>query len=842
MPSTIIDDDNLPLSESKLPGTELNLDDFLIRQLELELELLKKDYKELLGRWHQKKELANAQAQVIESIKASIPPLLQAMSELAGKNGELTVIRDRANQDLADGANIQTEQNRKIHALYQQTDILNTRISEIYASEGWKFLSLYYRIRNAALPRGSARHEKVKKAVNWLRRKKHDEFIMQDHSKPKASPSENASPTRFEPFEFPYFANPEVSIIIPAHNGWGINYRCLRSVRENTEGVSYEVIFADDASTDETQYVNRFVKNVVHIRNSTNLGFLQNCNHAALFARGEYLHFLNNDTEVKGGWLSPLISLMQKDPSIGMAGSKLLYPDGRLQEAGGIIWQDASGWNYGHKQDPEAPEFNYVKEVDYLSGASILVRKALWEQLGGFDERFSPAYCEDSDLAFAIRKEGYKVVYQPLSEVIHHEGFSHGTDDSTQNGAPTIKSYQRVNSLKFAEKWRTELEGQFPNAVNPYWTRDRSRDKPTIVVIDHYVPHFDKDGGSRTTFQYLELFTELGMNVKFIGDNFYRHEPYTTILQQKGIEVLYGSYYAENWLNWLTDNERYIDYIFLNRPHISIKYIHHIKNNMHGKIFYYTHDLHFYRELMEYEITGQADKLKSSASWKQMEYTLFAGSDVVLTPSIKEKAIIQPDFPDKSIEVMPAFFYPSIDEPIRDFAERRDILFIGGFTHGPNIDGVLWFAGEVMPLIKEKNAAIRLIVVGSNTPAEITRLESPNIIIKGFVTDEELDQLYRSVRFSVIPLRFGAGLKGKTVESLSKALPIVSTSFGLEGLPEIGTIAAPFDTAEEFANAVTALYEDTSRLTAFSVAAAAYARQHFTKESARLFFKALFNI
>jgi GT2 family glycosyltransferase len=842
MPSTIIDNDERPLSESKLLTNESTLDDFLIRQMELELDLLKKDYKELLGKWHLKKELASAQAQVIETIKASIPPLLQAMSELAGRNNELISIQDRAKQDISDGENIRAEQNRKIHTLYEQTDMLNTRISEIYASEGWKLLSVYYRIRNAALPRGSARHEKVKKAVNWLRRKKQDEFIMQDHSKPKAIPSENAAPTRFEPFEFPYFANPLVSIIIPAHNGWEINYRCLRSIRENTEAISYEVIFADDASTDDTQYVNRFVKNLVHIRNGKNLGFLQNCNHAALFARGEYLHFLNNDTEVTEGWLYPLIGLMEKDPSIGMAGSKLVYPDGRLQEAGGIIWQDASGWNYGHKQDPDAPEFNYVKEVDYLSGASILVRKTLWEKLGGFDERFSPAYCEDSDLAFSVRKEGYKVVYQPLSKVIHHEGFSHGKDSDTQNGATGVKSYQRINSMKFAEKWQADLQGQFPNAVNPYWTRDRSRNKPTIVVIDHYVPHFDKDGGSRTTFQYLELFTELGMNVKFIGDNFYRHEPYTTILQQKGIEVLYGSYYAENWLNWLTDNERYIDYIFLNRPHISIKYINHIKNNMHGKIFYYTHDLHFYRELMEYEITGQADKLKSSASWKQMEYTLFANSDTVLTPSMKEKAIIQQDFPDKAIEVMPAFFYPSISDPIRDFAERKDILFVGGFTHGPNIDGVLWFAKEIMPLINEKNPTIRLIVVGSNTPPEIATLDSPDIVIKGFVTDEELDRLYRSVRFSVIPLRFGAGLKGKTVESLSKALPIVSTLFGIEGLPDFGHIAIPRDTAGAFADEVVALYDDIDRLESLSTAASVYAQKHFTKDSATAFFKILFKV
>jgi GT2 family glycosyltransferase/SAM-dependent methyltransferase len=747
---------------------------------------------------------------------------------------------DTLRQHAVDKDNLAMDQRHKIIGLQKQVSDLNIIISEIYASEGWKLLSVFYSIRNKILPQGSPRHQKIKKLVNWARGKKNDNIVATDHTRTGMNPYARTTPTQFNHFEFPYFSNPKVSIIIPAYNGWEMNYLCLRSIRNNTYGVSYEVIFADDISTDETQHVRKYIKNIVHIRNEMNLGFLQNCNHAASFARGEYLHFLNNDTEVTADWLSSLVNLMEKDKTIGMAGSKLVYPDGRLQEAGGIIWQDGSGWNYGHGQDPDASEFNYVKEVDYISGASIMIRKSLWEHLGGFDKMYNPAYCEDSDLAFSVRKAGYKVVFQPLSEVIHFEGFSHGTDAGSQNNATNIKSYQKINAVKFAEKWHSELQLQFPNGVNPFWTRDRSHHKRTIVVIDHYVPHFDKDAGSRTTFQYLELFVELGFNVKFIGDSFYKHEPYTTILQQKGIEVLYGTYYAENWLTWLSNNESYIDYIFLNRPHISTKYIDLIKNKMHAKIFYYTHDLHFFRELMEYEVTRDEKKLKSSAEWKQLEYSLFTKSDVVLTPSSKEKEIIQADFPGKSVQVMPAFFYPSIAAPIRNFKDRHDILFVGGFTHTPNIDGVRWFVNEVFPLIKKHTADIRLIVVGSNAPAEIIQLASSNVIFRGFVTDEELDKLYQSVRFSVIPLRYGGGLKGKTVESLSKALPIVSTSFGVEGLQDIEAIALSYDTATSFAEAVATLYYDIAKLEKLSETISAYSRKHFTKEAASKFFKRLF--
>lgn len=844
IPPPSVNMEHFPLSSRESPSADKGgqSDDIALQQLQTELTLLKDDYKKLLTKFHQEKELPQVSASSLDALTSSIADLIATISTLTDKNNELMVKWERHAEDLADKDIIISGQKHKLFGLYQQIDTLNTRLSEIYASEGWKLLSIYYKLRNKLLPQDSPRHKNIKKLVNWLRGKKNDYIAIKDHSAPVESRYRRNVPIVFEPFAFPHFSNPKVSIIIPAYNGWEMNYLCLRSIQENTEGVSYEVIFADDVSTDQTQHVSQFITNIFHIRNEKNLGFLQNCNHAARFAKGEYLHFLNNDTEVTPDWLSSLVNLLEKDQTIGMVGSKLVYPNGRLQEAGGIIWQDASGWNYGHKQDPDAPEFNYVKEVDYISGASIMIRKSLWQQLGGFNEMYNPAYCEDSDLAFTVRKAGYKVMYQPLSMVIHFEGFSHGTDTTPHDGQTNIKSYQKVNSAKFAEKWHSVLQQQYSNGVNPYWTRDRSHGKPTIVVIDHYVPHFDRDAGSRTTFQYLELFVEMGLNVKFLGDNFHRHEPYTTALQQKGIEVLYGNYYAENWLNWMKENDQYIDYIFLNRPHISIKYIDPIRKNMRGKVFYYTHDLHFYRELMEYEITRQPEKLKSSDRWKQTEYALFADSDVVLTPSIKEKEILQPDFPDKSIQVMPAFFYSSISEPILNFNNRRDILFVGGFAHTPNVDAMLWFAAEVFPLLRKKNAGIRLIVVGSNAPPEIIALNAPDFIIKGFVTDEELDQLYGSVRLSVIPLRFGAGVKGKTVEALAKALPIVSTSFGIEGLPAIGNIMSSYDTADAFAEAVAGLYSDLQGLVALSAASSLYARKNFTKESAALFFKKLFKL
>lgn len=338
----------------------------------------------------------------------------------------------------------------------------------------------------------------------------------------------------------PVYEVPKVSIIIPVYNQFEFTYHCVESILENTGNIPYEILIADDCSTDLTRQITEILPGIRHIRNEHNLRFLLNCNNAAKYAKGQYILLLNNDTQVMENWLAPLIYLMESDPGIGMVGSKLIYPDGRLQEAGGIIWNDGTGWNFGNRQNPALPEFNYVKEADFISGAAIMLPRSLWETLGGFDEHFVPSYCEDSDLAFQVRKAGYKVMYQPQSVVVHFEGVSNGTD----TGAG-LKQYQVVNREKLLTKWASDLRLHAQGGQELFLARDRSYLKPAVLLIAPTVSTLSSAG------KLARRLTAEGYNVKYLPADFRAPEPHTGLLQQMGVEVLYGEEYRENWEAWL---------------------------------------------------------------------------------------------------------------------------------------------------------------------------------------------------------------------------------------------------------------------------------------------------
>lgn len=258
--------------------------------------------------------------------------------------------------------------------------------------------------------------------------------------------------TLIQSFNFTDVEQPLVSIVIPVFNHLEYTVCCLASILRHAPQCSFEVIIVDDGSHDETPNILPDVQNIRYCRNETNIGFLRSCNRGATLAHGQYLLFLNNDTQVLEGWLDELVNTFQEQSEVGLVGSKLLYPNGVLQEAGAIIKPDGSAELVGLNGDPNRPEYNVVREVDYCSGACLLIEAELFQVLGGFDELYAPCYCEDSDLAFRVRKRGKRVFYQPRSVVVHHLSVS--TNDSSHEKMPLV--VRNVNT--FVQRWSDELK------------------------------------------------------------------------------------------------------------------------------------------------------------------------------------------------------------------------------------------------------------------------------------------------------------------------------------------------------------------------------------------------
>src|SRR6058998_2057901 len=612
----------------------------------------------------------------------------------------------------------------------------------------------------------------------------------------RVAPAEPPEPTR--PIEFPVHQQVEISIVVPVFNQFRFTQACLAALQEHQGTERFEVIVVDDCSTDKTAEALPRIPGAVYVRNETNSGFISSCNRGGEKARGQYLVFLNNDTLVRAGWLKALMDTFVEDPYAGIVGSKLIYPDGRLQEAGGVIWRDASGWNYGKFDDPAKPEYNYLREVDYCSAAALMIPKSLFQSVGGFDPRYAPAYYEDTDLAFKVRQAGYKVLYQPLSEVVHYEGATGGTDLKTGT-----KKHQEINRSVFAEKWAAELKTK---SVNGDWVFlwQAPRGKKNILVIDHHLPKPDQDSGSLRMFQILKLLRQLGHRVAFMPDNLANETPYAAELQKRGIQVVYRPY-VKNVRDYLISHGSDFDAVVLSRCDFASKHIADVRLHApQSRIIFDTVDLHFVREDSEARLTRDPEIRRKAQEKQRLEHELIEQADETWVVSSLEQQLLQKKQPNKSIHVVSNIV--DIPGSNRPFALRRDWLFIGGFQHRPNIDAILFFVKEIYPLLSEHLRDAKFYVIGDKPPPEVAELATARIVVAGLQRD--VRSFFDSVKLSIAPLRFGAGVKGKINQSMAFGVPVVATSMAIEGmeLTDREDILVA-DEPEEFARVLIELYE-----------------------------------
>lgn len=620
-------------------------------------------------------------------------------------------------------------------------------------------------------------------------------------------------------------SQPLVTIIIPIYGQIEYTLTCLISIAANQPSFPYEIIVIDDCSPDDSLEVLQKVSGIHLIQNPMNQGFIRSCNLGADAAKGEYVYFLNNDTQVTADWLDELVRTFTEFPGTGLAGSKLVYPDGALQEAGGIIWQDGSAWNFGRNQDPSLPVYNYAREVDYCSGASIMAPKKLFDELGGFDEHYLPAYCEDTDIALKIRDLGYRVIYQPLSVVVHFEGVTSGTD--TARGA---KAYQIENLKKQFSRWSRRLAQHQAPGTKVDQAKDRTV-KYRVLVIDHCTPTPCMDAGSVLVFNLLLLFREMNFQVTFIPeDNFLYMPKHTPALQRVGIEMLYAPYCKSVDQHLREFGGRY-DLVLLIRPNVVERHIQSVRKYCsRAKVLFHTIDIHYLRMSREADI--QKDRAKKSHAvdeMKQREFAAIRAVDATIVVSTKEIELLRPELPAEKIYVFPLIM--DILGTNKGFKERRGIIFVGGYQHKPNVDAVKYFVLEIMPIIRLRLPGVNFYIVGSNPPPEILALAAMDISVVGFV--EDINPMLDQMRVSVAPLRFGAGVKGKIASAMAVGLPVVATPIAAEGMSITnGENVLVADSAEDFAEAVIQLYEDEALWHAISKSSIKFADSAWGTEAA----------
>lgn len=622
-----------------------------------------------------------------------------------------------------------------------------------------------------------------------------------------------------------------VTIVVPVWNQVALTAACLESLAAHTPPELYEVVVVDNGSTDETPRLCAALEGDVQvIRNETNLGFGRACNQGAAASsdEAEFVLFLNNDTIVLPGWLEPLVEAMDEDPRLGAVQPKLLYPDGRLCDAGGLVFAGGEAWVYGKGHPvPDAPQFSCRRAPDYASGACLLVRKSAFGAVGGFDDRYAPAYYEDTDLSFALRDRGWKLLYEPASTVVHLEGGTAGTDTSVG-----LKRYQVANREKFARKWAARLARRpvmDPRIVEAWAHRPQGGMAPgedperavgpdharSVLVVDPLLPMPDRNSGHRRLMGMLRELRAQGHHVTFFAVEAREAGRYRPLLGRLGIaaygldpaapsdvpghkevfapapEVLAAQRtYHTVVVSFFTDAERLLPKLRRAFPGAAI-----VVDSV---------DVHFVREARAAHLAGRSP---DRAAYRR-EVATYRAADRVLVVTEDDAAALRRAGGVTDVAVVPNVH--DLVDPGPDFHDREGLVFVGNFLHEPNLDALVWWRKEIAPVLADLLPGVGLTVVG-NDPAHCARaLARRDVEVIGWVPDV-LPWLHRA-RISVAPLRFGAGMKGKVGEALAAGTPVVGTPIAVEGMGVVdGCHALVAADAAGFAAAIAALYGDRRR-------------------------------
>jgi O-antigen biosynthesis protein len=565
----------------------------------------------------------------------------------------------------------------------------------------------------------------------------------------------------------PEVTEPLVSVVMVTHGGGETALGAVEALIENTDA-PFELIVVDNASADGTAALleERLVGARV-VANEANMGFAPASNQGAALASGRYLCFLNPDAFVQPGWLTPLLEAFERGEPVGAAAPLFLHPDGRVQEAGSAVDSNGAALSIGDGGDPSAFEHRFRRTIDYGSAACLLVPTEVFRQVDGFDPAYAPAYYEDADFCFKLYDRGLSTLYEPRSHVVHVRG-----GESRQ-----ARGLMRINRRTFAARWRSRLEQRGPLSAERKNPRIllAHRDAEAfdrILVIDDRVPHYDRGSGDPRMAKLLTELVELWPQARItlfasISENAERYAP---PLLERGIEVACAD---ERFDRWFDRRRFHYSVVLVSRASNIDHFEGHLRRSQpQARRIYDIEALAFRR--YELDDGAKAQKLH------ELELEGIAGADVVFCVSEHEAAFAR-EQTDVPVHVLST--YVDVLDRSPGFEERDGVVFFGGFMAGPggpNEDAAVRLVDEVMPHLWEAFPDLRLEIVGANPTLAVRELQRPLIDVVGFVPDPA-ERLSRS-RVHVHPLRLGAGIKLKLIDTMAAGVPFVTTPTGAEGL------------------------------------------------------------
>lgn len=629
----------------------------------------------------------------------------------------------------------------------------------------------------------------------------------------------------------PLAVAPKVSVIIPMCNEVEHVYYCIRSILEKSNFNNYEVIVVDDASEKGTSFLNEHIKNLTIIKNDIQQGYIRSCNVAAGNAKGEYLLFLSHDTLVRKDWMAEMLKTFERFEGIGIVGSMHVNPDNKVKEAGGIVWSDGSKTQYGHGDEPEEAEYNFLREVDCVSGSSMMVRREVWEEAGGYDERYLLQSCEDVDICLTTWKLGYKVVYQPASVVVHYEGARYDKDVDMS----TKKQLAQCRKL-FREKWQEELAQKSKKGKKIFLERSRGARYKHVLVIGQDVPATENNNTENIS-NLMDMLMDMGCKVAFMSTYDRQSQQHIDTLQQKGVEVMVGDYQ-----DYLKENMHYFEAVVLTKVAAAIPQVVLLRNNNYkGVIINYCKTLTHLRVDQEV-VTGRDLSFDLQAKLlKAHEDFVYSHADHSLLVSWDEIKYLQ-TYISKPMHYVPPYHF-EIKKQINDFDQREGIVFAGEGSTIQDQDAIRWLLDKVYGQLHTKG--IKLTIACANTPSFVFDYKKQYNLLS-IVSDtsvDGLDKLYATARVMVAPVRIGYGMKGRLIHAMASALPVAGTYLAFEGIPEDKDYKyTVHNTADELAGEILSLHAERDRWQQMSGAGIAYVTKHFNTASLRNTLSSILNI